>query len=290
MRSTRRRVLGAGLAAATLAALTAGTPAIAGGHDDHGHGRGHEHEPRPRPRLQPEHPAALVQRLPRPPRGHRRAAVRDPRPVADGGRRRGAPRHGARRPAQGGTEAPLAHRRRRRPHRRLPVPLRALPRRAVGRVAQRDEARREQRRQPRVRRGHRRAPPDAEGRVPPGRRLLLPEAPVPRRRLPVARGQRRQEVQRPHPPAGHLGREGRRHEGRLHRDDPRGHPDPRRPGRGRERRLQGRGRDGQPAGRAAAPAGREVDRRPAPRGRLPVGHLRRLRRHLRPDQDDRRDG
>ncbi len=44
MRSTRRRALGAGVAAATLAAFVAATPAaVAGGHDDdRGHGRGHD--------------------------------------------------------------------------------------------------------------------------------------------------------------------------------------------------------------------------------------------------------
>lgn len=47
MRSTRRRVLGAGVAAAAIAALTAGTPALAGGHDDHGRGHGHGHHPQP---------------------------------------------------------------------------------------------------------------------------------------------------------------------------------------------------------------------------------------------------
>ncbi|WP_036829684.1 bifunctional metallophosphatase/5'-nucleotidase [Phycicoccus jejuensis] len=45
MRSTRRRVLGAGVAAAALATFAAGTPAaLAGGHDDH-HGRGHHPKP-----------------------------------------------------------------------------------------------------------------------------------------------------------------------------------------------------------------------------------------------------
>ena len=46
MRSTRRRALGAGVAAATLAAFVAASPAaVAGGHDDdRGHGRGHGHD------------------------------------------------------------------------------------------------------------------------------------------------------------------------------------------------------------------------------------------------------
>ena len=42
------------------------------------------------------------------------------------------------------------------------------------------------------------------------------------------------------------------------------------------------------AGEAAAQEGREVDRRPPPRGRLPERHLRPVRRHLRPDRDHRR--
>ena len=60
----------------------------------------------------------------------------------------------------------------------------ALPRRARDRGAQRDRPRRDRRRQPRVRRGHRRAPPHAERRLPPRRRLPDGDA-VPRRDLPA---------------------------------------------------------------------------------------------------------
>ena len=110
------------------------------------------------------------------------------------------------------------------------------------------QPRRQQRGQPRVRRGHRRAAPDAERRLPPDRRLLLPERPVRRRRLPVARCERREEGRQRHAAARDLGQGGRRRQDRLHRDDPRGHQHPRQPGRGRERGVQGRGRDGQHAG------------------------------------------
>ena len=69
----------------------------------------------------------------------------------------------------------------------------AVPRRAVGGVAQRDGARRQQRRQPRVRRGHR---PSccacSEGGCHPVDGCYFPDAAVRRRRLPVARRQRRE--------------------------------------------------------------------------------------------------
>ena len=68
----------------------------------------------------------------------------------------------------------LVHRRSRRPHRRFAVLLRSVPRRAIGRVVERDGARLLRRRQPRIRRRHRRTPAHAERRVPPGRRVLLP--------------------------------------------------------------------------------------------------------------------
>ena len=82
---------------------------------------------------------------------------------------------------------------RRRPHRGEPAHLGALPRRADDRVDERARPRRHRRRQPRVRRGHRRAPshavrePARRQRLPPGRRLPGRDAlrrlalPVPRR-------------------------------------------------------------------------------------------------------------
>ena len=64
-----------------------------------------------------------------------------------------------------------AHRRRRRPDRREPARLGAVPRRADDRGDELDRDGRERRRQPRVRRGRRRAAPHAERRLPPRRRL-----------------------------------------------------------------------------------------------------------------------
>ena len=58
MTTTHRRVLGAGIAATAIAALVAGTPAVAGAAPAQG-------QPQPHDRA-----AAVVQRLPRPPRGH----------------------------------------------------------------------------------------------------------------------------------------------------------------------------------------------------------------------------
>ncbi len=128
-------------------------------------------------------PAARDQRLPRPSRAdHARARSRSgaasqcsTRRRADGWAARPFP------PAASSTSPRTSrtcasrtehdHRRRRRPDRRQPSDLGALPRRADDRGAQRDRPRRVGCRQPRVRRGRRRAPAHAERRLPPGRRL-----------------------------------------------------------------------------------------------------------------------
>ena len=86
--------------------------------------------------------------------------------------------------------------------------------------------------------------------------------------------------------ARHLGQGDRRHQGRLHRDDPRGHADARQPRRRLDRRLQGRGRDGQRPGGGPQEAGRQGDRRAHARGRPQRGHVQPVRRHLRPHRDD----
>ena len=115
-----------------------------------------------------------------------------------------------------------------------PVPLRAVPRRAVRRVAERDGPRRQQRRQPRVRRGHR--PSCCACRTAAATRVdgcYFPRPAVPGRRLPVARRQRRAQGHRQAAPARHVRQEGQRRQGRLHRDDPGGHPDPGQPSRRR---------------------------------------------------------
>ena len=78
----------------------------------------------------------------------------------------------------------------RRPHRRQPAPVGAVPRRADDRGDEPDRPRLQRRRQPRVRRGRGRAPADAERRLPPGRRLPRRRR-LRRRRLPLPRRQRR---------------------------------------------------------------------------------------------------
>ena len=78
------------------------------------------------------------------------------------------------------------------------------------------------RRQPRVRRGRRRAAAHAERRLPPGRRLPGRRR-LRRRRLPVPRRQRGQQEHRQADPAAPTRSEGRRRQGRLHRHDARGH-------------------------------------------------------------------
>ena len=82
MTTTHRRVLGAGIAATALAAFVAGTPAVAGAAPTQG-------------QPQPHHgAAAVVQRLPRPPRGQRRPS-RTTRPGADARGWRREPGHRA---------------------------------------------------------------------------------------------------------------------------------------------------------------------------------------------------
>ena len=87
------------------------------------------------------------------------------------------------------TNANTDHRRLGRPHRREPAALGPVPRRAGDRGAQHRRPRRERRRQPRVRRGPRRDLPDAERRLPSGRRLPGRHA-VPRLDLRLPRRER----------------------------------------------------------------------------------------------------
>ena len=111
-------------------------------------------------------------------------------PSAHPGRWRGVPRLDAREPPGQGEVLP--DRDGRRPDRRQPVPVRAVPRRAGGGVAERDGPRRLQCRQPRVRRGCEGAAADAARRLPSRGRLLraVGRRRLPRCRLPVAGRQR----------------------------------------------------------------------------------------------------
>ena len=86
-------------------------------------------------------------------------------------------------------------RRRRRPDRRKPVPVRAVPRRADHRVAVDHGPRHHLRRQSRVRRGRCRAHAHAEGRLPSDRRLQGP-ASVPWRKIQIPRRQHHREGDR----------------------------------------------------------------------------------------------
>ena len=126
-----------------------------------------------------------------------------------------------------------------------PVPVRPLPRRALGRVAERHGARRVERRQPRVRRRRHRAAAHAERGLPPRRRLLLPGQSVRGRRVPVVGRQHRQRRHRRDTAAAVLDRGRRRREGRLHRHDARGHRHARRAIRYPGLELPRRGRDGE---------------------------------------------
>ncbi len=200
-----------------------------------------------------------------------RVPARDLRP---GGRDRipGDPRGGAQ-----GDQPELRVRVGRRPHRRDPAAVRPVPRRAERRGLQHHGSRLQRRREPRVRRGDRRAPsrrlrrphrrrlrPGAAGRVPPGR-WLRRRRPVPRRGLPVPRRERDlQDLGRHHLPALRRPRLPGRRQGRLRRDDPPGHAGDRLPGRHRHRRLQRRGRLGQRARAVPQAAWRRGHRRPAP--------------------------
>ena len=235
MTTSHRRVLGAGIAATALAALVAGTPAVAGA----------QPAAKGNPNLH-DRPAAVVQRLPRPPRGHRRRRCR-----RRSTRRR--PRSGA--PSTSSTKLTEL---RAKAGDALSLTVAAgdliggstflsghLPRRAVRRVAQRDGPRRQQRGQPRVRRGHHRAAAHAGRRLPPGDGCYFPDQPYAGADFPWLAANVVKKDAGEHPAARHLGQEDQRHQGRLHRHDARGHPDPGQPRRCRHGRLQGRGRDRQ---------------------------------------------
>ena len=164
MTTSHRRVLGAGIAATALAALVAGTPAVAA------------ERPTPPVAGQGVGPLQAIQLLSFNDyhghlRGHRPAAEQGARPEPDPGRRRGVPRHRAeprcaRRPPAGS---------------RSPSPrVTSSAARPSSPALFHDEPSVEslnamgldviERRQPRVRRGHHRAAAHAERRLPPGRR------------------------------------------------------------------------------------------------------------------------
>ena len=160
-----------------------------------------------------------------------------------------------------------------------------VPRRALGRVAQRDGPRRQQCGQPRVRRGHR--PSSCACRTAAATRSTAATSPTSPTRAPTSSGSPPTSCKkddRQDPPARHVGQDRQRRQGRLHRDDPRGDPHPGQPRRRGQRRLQGRGADRQRTGRAAQGPGSQGDRRAAARGRLPGQTYQRLRRHLRADR------
>ena len=90
-------------------------------------------------------------------------------------------------------------------------------------------ARLRQRRQPRVRRGRRRAAADPERRLPPGGRLRRRHARTTGAELPVPLRQRLHDRDRRAADAAVRDPQGAGRQGRLHRDDPRGHPGDRQP-------------------------------------------------------------
>ena len=134
-----------------------------------------------------------------------------------------------------------------------PLALGAVPRRADDRGDEQDRPRPQRGRQPRVRRGHGRAPAHAVRRLPSVDGARLPATatgPLPRRALPVPGGQRRAGVHGP--PAVRALRDPahRRRQGRLHRHDARGHA--------RHRRRR-------PASRASSSSTRPIPRTAMPR-------------------------
>ena len=102
------------------------------------------------------------------------------------------------------------------------------------------------RRQPRVRRGRRRAPAHAERRLPPDRRLPGRHA-VLRLALPVPGRERALRGHAEHDPAGVRDQEVRQRQDRVHRADAQGDAADRDAGRRRRPRVRARGADGQPA-------------------------------------------
>ena len=127
----------------------------------------------------------------------------------------------------------IADRRRRRPDRRQPAAVGAVPRRADHRGDERPRPRRQRRRQPRVRRGHQRAAAHAERRLPPDRRLprRRPASPAPTSSTSPANVVVDATGKTLFPPYVDPEVPGR--QGRLHRHDPRGHADHRDAGRRR---------------------------------------------------------
>ena len=127
-----------------------------------------------------------------------------------------------------------------------PLVCGAVPRRADDRGAQRDRAGLVERRQPRVRRGHRRAAADAERRLPPGRRLPGRRR-VRRRGVPVPRRQRHVQGHRPDDLPAVQGVKRSAASRSVHRHDAQGHAGHRHAVRRRRPGVPRRGADGQHA-------------------------------------------
>ena len=172
-----------------------------------------------------------------------------PAPGATPGRCRRGRVPGDPHPPAAGDEPELAGGLGRRPDRRQPAALGRVPRRADDRGDERDRARSQRGRQPRVRRGRGGAAADAVRRLSSdrhGRHLQGRGRALRRCQLPVPRRQRR--------PSRH-GRAAvpalrdpqvRQHQGRLHRHDAGGHAGHRVAVRHPEPRVPRRGRDRQP--------------------------------------------
>ncbi|CAA9327674.1 MAG: 5'-nucleotidase, partial [uncultured Nocardioidaceae bacterium] len=220
--------------------------------------------------------AGAAQRLLQPPAGLRRHG-----PL----RWRRVPRHAG--PSARGGEQGEEHadRRRRRPDRRLAPPVGRLPRRAGHRRPQPDRSGLRERRQPRVRRGARRAAAHPERRMPPRGRLCRPPAAVPGRGLPVPLGQRLRDRDPAAAAAALRHPQGAGRRGGLHRHDPRGHALRRDPLGCRRAAIRGRGGHRQPVRGGTAGPGCRGHRGPAARGRLPDRRHRcqRLHGHDRAD-------
>ena len=121
---------------------------------------------------------------------HRRDDRARPRLAARTGRRRRVPRH-PRPQLEAAASRNTPGRVGGRPDRRQPAAVGAVPRRADDRGDEPDRPRPERGRQPRVRRGRRRAAAHAARRVPPGRRLPRRRPTSTARDFRVPRGQRR---------------------------------------------------------------------------------------------------
>ncbi len=158
----------------------------------------------------PRQPAATARRHP-----HPRSAGRQ----QDGQRRRRRRRASGQRAQRVAREESEPHlRRRRRPGRRQPAGLGAVPRRADGRGARPDGPGGQCGGQPRVRPRQRRAAAAATRRLPPHRRLQGAAA-VRRREVPLAGRQHHRHAQRPDAAAGLSRQALPGHPGGLHRPD-----------------------------------------------------------------------